>query len=94
MIKKSGKRTMNDKLDKELQDIFDKAMEPTIFIIKEVVKITNNQRQELIEEFMKEWDDLRDFVLDAPILSDDVYVLRDYIHKIKDYIKLKKERKK
>ncbi len=49
------------------------------------------QKQELISEFLDSWDNLRDFVLDAPILSDDVYLLRDYIHKIKDYIKLERE---
>ena len=52
----------------------------------------NKIEQELISEIVESWDNLRDFVLDAPILSNDVYELREYIHKIKEYIKL--ERKK
>ena len=45
----------------------------------------------LIGKFLKDWDDLRDFVLDAPILSNDVIVLREYIDAIREDIKTKRE---
>ena len=59
------------------------AYEPTDVYLKE---------QELISKFIEEWDNLRDFVLDAPILSKDIYELREYIHEIKDYIKKEREK--
>ena len=46
----------------------------------------------LIAEFLEDWDDLRDFVLEAPILSSDIMDLKEYIHSIKDDIKTRRKK--
>jgi len=43
--------------------------------------------KELIAEFLERLDYLRDFVLEAPILTRDILEIKEYIHTIKDEIK-------
>lgn len=45
-------------------------------------------RKENIEEFLESYEKLRDFVLNAPILTGDVYILKDYLCSIRDRLKV------
>lgn len=43
--------------------------------------------KKLIAKFLERLDYLRDFVLEAPILTKDILEIKEYIHTIKDEIK-------
>ena len=53
---------MSNELNKEFKKIFDKVMEPAILIVEEVGNIVNKQKRDLISEFVKDLEELSEWM--------------------------------